>query len=358
MSLAPRAVLVHRRTEYTELIARHGTRGQAEFFLRTRGRELAPVQAADEATRAARQAVTAAIPAHWRRGEVERADLDRFLFAPDDVVICVGQDGLVANVAKYLDGQPVLGINADVGRNPGVLVRHPPAAAGGMLRALTGEDAARPGGSARDLTMVEAHSDDGQRILALNEVYVGDPGHQTARYVLRVPAAAATEAAAGLVPFGLGAAWRRDRPAGADGGRAGLVRPRGVALARDGHRPHTGRADRGGPARGPGRIGSDGRVRRRHRIGRDRALLGAAAHRRCGAAPPVPAVIRSAAAAYPAGGTGADLATGASDGACRGRAGGGPAPSAGHRVTGHTRKRSMALRTRRFACAKLIFPST
>ncbi|MCK9921940.1 hypothetical protein MXD61_08590 [Frankia sp. AgPm24] len=203
MSLAPRAVLVHRRTEYTELIARHGTRGQAEFFLRTRGRELAPVQAADEATRAARQAVTAAIPAHWRRGEVERADLDRFLFAPDDVVICVGQDGLVANVAKYLDGQPVLGINADVGRNPGVLVRHPPAAAAGMLRALTGEDAARPGGSARDLTMVEAHSDDGQRILALNEVYVGDPGHQTARYVLRVPAAAVTEAAVTEAAAGL-----------------------------------------------------------------------------------------------------------------------------------------------------------
>ena len=33
MTLAPRAVLVHRRTEFQELLARHGTRGQAAFFL-------------------------------------------------------------------------------------------------------------------------------------------------------------------------------------------------------------------------------------------------------------------------------------------------------------------------------------
>ena len=40
MTLAPRAVLVHRTTEYEELIARHGTHGQAAFFLSSRGREI------------------------------------------------------------------------------------------------------------------------------------------------------------------------------------------------------------------------------------------------------------------------------------------------------------------------------
>lgn len=29
--------------------------------------------------------------------------------APDDRIVVVGQDGLVANVANYLDGQPVIG---------------------------------------------------------------------------------------------------------------------------------------------------------------------------------------------------------------------------------------------------------
>ncbi|SNQ52265.1 conserved hypothetical protein [Frankia canadensis] len=184
MSLAPRAVLVYRRTEYSELLARHGTPGQAGFFLRSRGRNLAEVAGVRDATEAARRAVAAAIPPHWRRGEVERSDLDRFLFAPDDVVICVGQDGLVANVAKYLDGQPVLGVNADPARNPGVLVRHTPDEAAAALRTV---DRWQP----RRLTMVEACSDDGQRLVALNELYIGDAGHQTARYVLRVPAGGA-----------------------------------------------------------------------------------------------------------------------------------------------------------------------
>ena len=39
-TLAPRAVLVHRRTELADLLARHGTRGQAEFYLAQRGRRL------------------------------------------------------------------------------------------------------------------------------------------------------------------------------------------------------------------------------------------------------------------------------------------------------------------------------
>src|SRR5688572_1663428 len=106
MSVAPRLVVVHRRTELAELVARHGTRGQAAFFLASRGRSLGEAEERDAAVGDALAAVTAAIPLEWRRAEAERADLDRFLFTPEDVVAVVGQDGLVANVAKYLDGQP------------------------------------------------------------------------------------------------------------------------------------------------------------------------------------------------------------------------------------------------------------
>jgi NAD kinase len=205
VTLAPRAVLVHRRTEYTELLERHGTRGQAAFFLSSRGRDLTQVEASHAAAESARRTVAAAIPAHWRRGEVERGDLDRFLFAPDDVIICVGQDGLVANVAKYLDRQVVLGVNAEPERNSGVLVRHHPGEAAGLLHLIdtaapppestapfpAGEAGSDPtrrlGGRVRLLTMVEVRSDDGQVLVALNEVYIGDAGHQTSRYQLRAP---------------------------------------------------------------------------------------------------------------------------------------------------------------------------
>ncbi|MFE7356548.1 hypothetical protein ACFU8Q_26095 [Streptomyces sp. NPDC057543] len=179
MSLAPRAVLVHRATEYEELLARHGTHGQAAFFLSSRGRSIDEVARRHQHTRQALADVAAAVPLQWRQSRVERTDLDRFLFAPEDVVVVVGQDGLVANAAKYLSGQPVVGIDTDPGRNPGVLVRHRPSDAAALLRV-----AASPGGPADELTMVEAVADDTQRLLALNEIYLGPPGHQTARYRL------------------------------------------------------------------------------------------------------------------------------------------------------------------------------
>ncbi|WP_322766458.1 hypothetical protein [Frankia sp. Cr1] len=196
MTLAPRVVVVYRRTEYAELLDRHGTRGQAAFFLANRDRDLVEVEARHAAHRDARRAVAAAIPPDWRRGEVERRDLDRFMFAADDIIVCVGQDGLVANVAKYVETQPVVGVNPEPGRNPGVLVRHRPRDIGGLLRQIEADSsgAARRGrdGTAADdvirrLTMAEAVLDDGQRLVALNELYVGDSGHQTARYVLRAP---------------------------------------------------------------------------------------------------------------------------------------------------------------------------
>ena len=43
MASTPRAVLVHRRTDYEELLAVHGTRAQAEFFLHTRDQRIEPV---------------------------------------------------------------------------------------------------------------------------------------------------------------------------------------------------------------------------------------------------------------------------------------------------------------------------
>ncbi|MEW2316206.1 hypothetical protein [Streptomyces bauhiniae] len=206
MSLAPRAVLVHRTTEYEELVARHGTHGQAAFFLSSRGRDIEEVAERHRRARRALAEVTAAVPLNWRQALLERADLDRFLFAPEDVVVVVGQDGLVANAAKYLDGQPVIGIDTDPGRNPGVLVRHRPRDAAALLASAQG--------TAEELTMVEAVTDDTQRLVALNEIYLGAPGHQTARYRLGLDGdrgVVETQASSGvLVGTGTGATgWLR-----------------------------------------------------------------------------------------------------------------------------------------------------
>ena len=182
MSLTPRIVMVHRLTEFDELIARHGTRQQVGFFLSSRGRSLDDVEARHTAQHEAAAQVLAAIPIDWRRGQVERTDLTRFVFGPEDVIVAVGQDGLVANVAKYLDEQVVIGINPEPARNPGVLVRHAPQRIGELIHVATSAHADR---HVEARVMVEALLDDGQSIRALNEIYIGHPSHQSARYQIR-----------------------------------------------------------------------------------------------------------------------------------------------------------------------------
>lgn len=187
-TLAPRVVIVSRRTELDDLVVRHGTRAAAAYFLRQRGRDLDEVTARHSALHRALAEVEGLLPPDWRRGHVDREDLSRFLFAPEDIVIAVGQDGLVANVAKYLDGQPVIGVDPEPGRNPGVLVRFAAEATARLWPALSGLGipARITAGlvATERRTMVLARLDDGQELLGLNEIYLGHPSHQSTRYVL------------------------------------------------------------------------------------------------------------------------------------------------------------------------------
>lgn len=202
----PRVVLVTRPTDRDRLVARHGTRAQAAFFLKTRGQTIDDVEARHAAFEHALTTVMNAIPVQWRRNRIDRADLDRFIFEPDDLIVALGQDGLVANVAKYLSGQPVIGLNPAPQLYEGVLVPHRPEATEELLHvAATGK------GTYQERTMVEADLDDGQRLVALNEIFVGHRTHQSARYCLTWDTESERHSSSGLIAAtGTGATgWAR-----------------------------------------------------------------------------------------------------------------------------------------------------
>lgn len=204
--IAQRAVFVTRETDLESLLARHGTREQARFYLETRGQEIAEVERGHEHFTAALHKARAGAPGDWRQVLVKRADFDRFLFAPEDVIVAVGQDGLVANVAKYLRGQPVIGVNPDPGRFDGVLARWPAERLGDALRA-----AAAGAADVQRRTMVEARLDGGERLLALNEIFVGHRSHQSARYEIAIEGKREYQSSSGLIAAtGTGATgWAR-----------------------------------------------------------------------------------------------------------------------------------------------------
>ncbi len=202
----PRVVVITRQTEYQSLLAHHATRGQAEFFLSSRRQSIAEPEACHQRFEQALHQIMRVIPSEWRRNRVMRDELDRFLFEPEDLVIAVGQDGLVANVAKYLDGQPVIGVNPDESSFDGILVPFSATQVGAILiPALHGDiDMQRR-------TMAMALMDDGQKLLALNEIFLGHQSHQSARYRIKCQSREERHSSSGIiVATGTGATgWAR-----------------------------------------------------------------------------------------------------------------------------------------------------
>jgi NAD kinase len=204
--LAPRVIVVRRETELDRIRAVHASTASARFVLERKGISLDAVEAAHAAFLEVLREVRAAIPAEWRQATIFRSDVERFVFGPEDVVVAVGQDGLVANVAKYLDGQPVIGVDPAPGVNSGALVRFRAGDVGQLLKMA----------AARELhvehrTMAEARLDDGVTLTALNEIFVGHRSHQSARYMLAVGGRGEHQSSSGLiVATGTGATgWAR-----------------------------------------------------------------------------------------------------------------------------------------------------
>jgi hypothetical protein len=89
----------------------------------------------------------------------------------------VGQDGLVVNTAKYLDGQPLVAFNPDPTRIDGVLLPFSIQDSKGVLgNVLAGRF------EVDRLTMARAALNNGQQIDALNDLFVGYSSHASARY--------------------------------------------------------------------------------------------------------------------------------------------------------------------------------
>jgi len=205
-AVVPRVVVITRETEYERLLATHATRGQAAFFLSSRGQSIDGLEARHQRFTAALETVSRHVPPKWRRNRVDRAELERFLFEPEDLVVAVGQDGLVANVAKYLSGQRVLGINPDQALFDGILVPFSAhEALQQLIPAMVGDV------ETQSRVMVEVSLDTGQQLLALNEIFLGHRSHQSARYWVDVTTGQEHQSSSGMIiATGTGATgWAR-----------------------------------------------------------------------------------------------------------------------------------------------------
>lgn len=199
-----KTVLVVRRTRLDELLARYHTLSQARFYIEHLGADFGDYLKESAAYAAALQAVAQALQAWGRYQIVDRALVPNFVFAPDDIVVALGQDGMVANTLKYLDGQPLIGINPDPQRWDGVLLPFAPAELGRVLA-----DVSRGRRPTQAVTLAEARLSDGQVLRAANDLFIGPRSHTSALYDIALGERQESQSSSGLiVATGLGSsAW-------------------------------------------------------------------------------------------------------------------------------------------------------
>jgi NAD kinase len=188
-------VLVTLKTRLEELIERFNTREQAKFYLEHMGLDFADYDREHEVYTKAVERLQRELEGLTPKMQViDRWFLPNFIFTPRDLVVAVGRDGLVANTAKYLDGQPIVGVNPDPARYDGILV--PFSVVGtkaGALRVLEGV------AGLRAVTMAEVALNDSQHLLAFNDFYIGMRNHVSSRYCLTYHGKTERQSSSGII---------------------------------------------------------------------------------------------------------------------------------------------------------------
>jgi len=189
-----RALIVRRSTRLEELIARFNTKAQAKFYIESMGGDFADYDKEHGAYHRSLEKVERTARTMFRAHVIDRTLLPNYLFAADELVIVVGQDGLVANTAKYALSRPILGVNPEPSRYDGILLPFDSSSVGAALvRTVEGK------ASIQLVSMAEAHLKDGQRLLAFNDLFIGVHSHVSARYRIAVGGKSEKQSSSGIL---------------------------------------------------------------------------------------------------------------------------------------------------------------
>ncbi len=207
-------ILVVRQTRRDELITRYNTLDQVKFYLEHLGADFVDYLQEHDRYKASIAVAETTLQRYGRVQVVQREFLPNFIFGDTDTVVVIGQDGLVANTLKYLDRQPVIGVNPDPARWDGVLL---PFQVGDLDHIVPEVFSAQR--TISTVTMAEAGLTDGQSLYAVNDFYVGAKTHVSARYSVSVGGQQENQSSSGIiVSTGLGSTgWMKSVLTGAAG---------------------------------------------------------------------------------------------------------------------------------------------
>lgn len=196
-----KVIVVTRKTRLTDLVQKYNTLEQAKFYIEHLGADFSDYSLEDRNYKEAVETVKSVAEKYARVQEIDRTFFPNMILGAKDIVITVGQDGMVANVMKYLNGHPLIGINPDIKRWDGVLLPFEPWDLEKILPAVISRKY-----NSKEVTIAKAATKDGQEMLAVNDLFVGQRTHTSAQYDITWNKMRETQSSSGIIiSTGLGA---------------------------------------------------------------------------------------------------------------------------------------------------------
>ncbi len=207
-------VLITQKTRLEDLIYRHNSIGQAKFYIEHHGGDFSDYEVEHSKYQESISVAKDFLEKYGRLQVIDRGFVSNFMFGKDDLVVAIGRDGLIANTMKYLDGQMLIGVNPDPTRWDGVLLPF----VAEDLKSIIPEVQAKKR-NVKAVTLAKVSLNDGQELYGVNDIFIGQKTHTSARYEISFRNKKETQSSSGIiVSTGLGATgWLKSIISGAAG---------------------------------------------------------------------------------------------------------------------------------------------
>ena len=188
------AIIVKNKTRLEALIERFNTKAQAKFYIESLGGNFDDYEIEHDIFQTSLNSLQTKLSGLVKNKTVERVYLPSFIFSEKNLIVVIGQDGLVANTAKYSKGCPIIAVNPDKERYDGVLLPFDTFDfVGGVEKVLENNY------ESKTMRFAEAKLNDGQRLLAFNDLFIGAASHISARYKISFNQNTEEQSSSGLI---------------------------------------------------------------------------------------------------------------------------------------------------------------
>jgi NAD kinase len=188
------AIIIKNKTRLELLIERFNTKAQAKFYIESSGGNFQEYEDEHEQFYRSFLEVQTQLSKTLKNKVVEKDFVPSYIFSENNLIVVVGQDGLVANVAKYSRNIPIVAINPDEQRYDGVLLPFTVKNFMNGVKSVINESF-----SSKKMQFAEAVLNDGQRLLAVNDLFIGISSHASARYRIMLNGKEETHSSSGII---------------------------------------------------------------------------------------------------------------------------------------------------------------